>query len=186
MKRLIEQRCWKFTGVHIAKHEHSYPVGYVDMLKMNPMNFEEFCLSQRKGKLFDICKDSFLTKSKCPVHEDLLRLYYEYLIVGGMPEAVKDFIENENYNQVKKIHRYIGTAYTADMAKYSQTADSIKIIACYDSLPNQLAKENNNTKFIWKHTKRLLNFRNLKIFIDLWKLTIQNNKICYNFCNGTY
>lgn len=75
-------------------------------------------------------------------------MYHDYLIVGGMPEAVKAFIETNSYIDPRLIQSNIIDNYTADMAKYTSNSDAVKVRACYNSIPAQLAKD--NKKFQYK------------------------------------
>ena len=86
------------------------------------------------------------------LHEVALGLYQQYFIVGGMPAAVFDFIGTESFVKVQPIQNDILNEYIADMAKYADPTTSIKIRACYNSIPAQLAKE--NTKFQYKVVQR--------------------------------
>jgi predicted AAA+ superfamily ATPase len=87
-----------------------------------------------------------------PLHNLAIELYLKYFIAGGMPEAVAKFIETDSYLRVQQIQNNILNEYIADMTKYADPATSIKIRACYDSIPAQLAK--NNTKFQYKVVQR--------------------------------
>ena len=139
-------------GVHIARSA-SFPVGNVTIKKMHPMNFEEFCTALGEGAAFSIAKKSSEKKSFCPVHDKLMMLLYNYLLVGGMPESVKKFAKTKDVESVRQIQDDIITAYVADMAKYIQNLDATKVINCWNSIPSQLAKENNSTKFAWKNVE---------------------------------
>ena len=140
-------------GVHVAR-EGSFPVGHVDMLTMYPMDFEEFCWACGEAAAFDFARKSLRSMKPCPLHERLMSLYREYLLVGGMPEAVARRIGGASLDEVRTTQREIITAYVADMTKYAAAADSVKILSCWDSLPVQLAKEGGSTKFNWKMVAR--------------------------------
>jgi predicted AAA+ superfamily ATPase len=86
------------------------------------------------------------------LHQVALELYRKYFIVGGMPAAVAKFIEADSFLQVQVIQNNILNEYIADMAKYADPKTSIKIRACYNSIPAQLAKE--NAKFQYKVVQR--------------------------------
>lgn len=137
-------------GVHVAR-DGSFPVGYVDMLTMHPMDFEEFCWAVDERRAFDLARNSMNSFSSCALHERMLGLYHQYLLVGGMPEAVRAHAEGGGLSQVRAIQRNISTAYVADMAKYASSADAAKIVATWESLPSQLAKESGSTKFVWRY-----------------------------------
>lgn len=140
-------------GVHVAR-EGSFPVGYVDMLAMRPMDFEEFCWARNEEAAFGLARKALESMAPCLLHDHLMLLYREYLMVGGMPEVVARHAKGASLEEVRAVQREIATAYIADMTKYATTADSVKILACWDSLPAQLAKETDSTKFSWKMVAR--------------------------------
>ena len=137
-------------GVHVAR-SGSFPVGYVDMLTMHPMDFEEFCWALGEERAFALARSSFQGLTECPVHDHLLGIYREYLLVGGMPEVVKTYAKGRSLPAARVVQSNIRTAYAADMVKYISGVDAAKVGACWDSLPAQLAKESGSTKFIWKY-----------------------------------
>lgn len=137
-------------GVHVAR-EGSYPVGYVDMLLMTPMDFEEFCWAMGKERAFNLVRTAFKSFAPCPVHDQMMALYYSYLLVGGMPEVVAKHAAGLKLSELRNTQDEISVAYVADMAKYATTVDSVKIVACWESLPEQLAKESGSTKFMWRY-----------------------------------
>lgn len=137
-------------GVHVARHG-SYPVGYVDMLEMSPMDFEEFCWALDRKRAFDLVRKSFSDFSPCVVHDQMIELYRNYLLVGGMPEVVARHAEGKRLDALRTKQDEITVAYVADMAKYATNADTVKIVACWESLPEQLAKESGSTKFTWRY-----------------------------------
>ena len=136
-------------GVHIAR-SGSFPVGYVDMLSMCPMDFEEFCWAMGERRAFDLVRQSYESYAPCPLHDHMIELYRSYLMVGGMPEAVSNYANGARLHEVRVTQNNIRTAYVADMAKYATAADTAKIVACWESVPAQLAKESGSTKFQWK------------------------------------
>lgn len=136
-------------GVHVAR-SGSFPVGYVDMLAMHPMDFEEFCWAAKEDRALKLVRESFDTFSECAIHDHMMALYKDYLMVGGMPEAVSAFLTTNKLSAARGVHSALSTAYIADMAKYATPVDVPKIIACWESIPAQLAKETESRKFQWK------------------------------------
>lgn len=137
-------------GVHVARSD-SFPVGYVDMRTLHPMDFEEFCWALGEERAFGLARASLKDFSPCAVHGRMLELYRSYMLVGGMPEAVLAHARGKSLERVRKVQSDIRTAYVADMTKYATGADSVKIVASWESMPAQLAKESGSTKFMWKH-----------------------------------
>lgn len=136
-------------GVHIARTS-SFPVGYVDLLRMHPLDFEEFCWAVGEERALALAQSSFEDWRPCPVHESLMARYREYLLVGGMPEAVALHAQGASLARVRKAQEDVCTMYVADMAKYTTATVAAKVVACWESLPAQLAKESGSTKFTWK------------------------------------
>ena len=132
----------------------SFPVGKVQQINMYPMDFEEFLWAMDREKLSEEIKAHFDEDLAMPnaLHEIALKYHKQFMIVGGMPAAVSSFIETGSYNSVQLIQNDIAQQYIADMSKYATSATSVKIRACYNSIPAQLAKDNN--KFQYKTVQR--------------------------------
>jgi predicted AAA+ superfamily ATPase len=141
-------------GVAINRERYSFPVGKVNEFYMFPLDFEEFLWALGYDKLADEIKNHYTNNKAMPeaLHNVALELYQKYFIIGGMPATVKTFIKTDSFLKVQIIQNNILNEYIADMAKYADTATSVKIRACYDSIPAQLAKE--NTKFQYKVVQR--------------------------------
>lgn len=141
-------------GVSINRNKHSFPVGKVQQINMYPMDFEEFLWAMDREKLSEEIKAHFDEDLAMPnaLHEIALKYHKQFMIVGGMPAAVSSFIETGSYNSVQLIQNDIAQQYIADMSKYATSATSVKIRACYNSIPAQLAKDNN--KFQYKTVQR--------------------------------
>ena len=137
-------------GVTINREKYSFPVGKVDELNMYPFDFEEFLWALGREKLVEMIKEYYAKLEPLPeaIHKLALELYNNYCIVGGMPEVISDFLQNNSFLTIKNPQAKILNEYIADMAKYADPATSVKIRACYDSIPTQLAKE--NRKFQYK------------------------------------
>src|ERR1035437_3325443 len=141
-------------GVAINREKFSYPVGKVDELSMFPMDLEEFLWAMDREMLSFEIINHFTSNKAMPdiLHFQALDLYKQYLIVGGMPAAILEFIETKSLITATDIQNHILNEYIADMAKYASATTSVKIRACYNSLPTQLAKE--NKKFQYKMVQR--------------------------------
>lgn len=137
-------------GVAMNRERYSFPVGKVEQLNMYPMTFQEFLLALQEEMLLEEIRICYVERRKLDyiLHEKALQLYREYLIVGGMPEAVEVYVKGESLMEVTLIQQEILNAYVADMAKYASPTETAKILACFDSIPTQLAKD--NKKFQYK------------------------------------
>lgn len=137
-------------GVAINRDKYSFPVGKVNELNLFPMDFEEFLWAMDKEILSNEISTHYARLEPMPeaLHFQSLELFKQYLIVGGMPAVVAEFVESKSLITSTEIQGRILNEYIADMAKYANPATSVKIRACYNSIPTQLAKE--NKKFQYK------------------------------------
>ncbi len=136
-------------GVSIHRENYSFPVGKVIMKTVYPLDFEEFLWANQKEILVEKIKESF--ENNTPIneglHKEALDLYKEYLIVGGMPMAINSYLEKSDIMKYSDIQNLILSAYTADMAKYTENSQSVKTISAYESIPSQLGKENKKFQY---------------------------------------
>jgi uncharacterized protein len=134
-------------GVHLAQTK-GFPVGKVNFLDLYPLTFFEFLASIGESRLREILFNLDQSSSIPDVlHERLLILLKKYLFVGGMPEAVLEYIRTGNLLTVKKIQNDILRAYLLDFAKHAAKEQIVKINQVWEQIPAQLAKE--NKKFIF-------------------------------------
>ena len=135
------------SSLGLALHSGtSFPVGKVDFLKLYPLSFREFLMAtgkERFAQLLDSNDFSMITAFK-HIYIDALKLYY---FVGGMPEAVLHFSENNDFNQVRHIQQRILAAYEQDFSKHAPNEIVPRIRMLWNSIPSQLAKE--NKKFLY-------------------------------------
>ena len=134
--------------------EFSYPVGKVDELTLYPMDFEEFLWATDNNVLAEKIREHYET-DEClmeSVHNMALDLYQKYLVVGGMPESVKKYVETHSYIECRAVQQSILNGYDSDIGKYANPTTTVKIKACWNSIPAQLAKE--NKKFQYKLAKK--------------------------------
>lgn len=141
-------------GVAVNRENYSFPVGKVDELTLFPMDFEEFLWAMNRKALSNEISNHFARSSTMPaaLHDEGMELFRKYLIIGGMPACVKEFVNTQSYLTVNDVQGRILNEYIADMAKYANPATTVKIRACYNSIPAQLAKE--NVKFQYKIVQR--------------------------------
>lgn len=124
----------------------SFPVGKVDFLRLYPLSFKEFLTAtgnEQFAELLDKQDYEMITSFK-QTYIDALKHYY---FVGGMPEAVQNFAENKDFNEVREIQKRILAAYEQDFSKHAPYEIVPKIRMIWNSIPSQLAKE--NKKFIY-------------------------------------
>lgn len=139
-------------GVALKRNNISFPVGKVDRLEMYPMSFKEFLLASGHAVLLEGIK-KYSAKEPLPelyttVLEKELKYYY---LVGGLPEIVSRWVENHDFTEVAALQDNILEDYANDFAKYAPNNDVPKINWIWESVPQQLARENN--KFFFSHVK---------------------------------
>lgn len=138
-------------GVKINRFKKSFPVGKVNIKYLYPMDFEEFLIALDELELINMIKKHYLSMEAMPsiIHEKACELYKKYLITGGMPEVIKNFIDNgKNLSELNlELQEQIITSYLADMNKYTNNTESIKNAKIYNAIPKELARENNTFKY---------------------------------------
>ena len=140
-------------GVSVKREGLSFPVGKVDRLHMYPMTFSEFLQADGKGGLISgahrYAPGTEVPEAYTMPLKNELKLYY---IVGGMPEAVLSWTRNRDFEAVDRVLGNLLEDYSGDFAKYAPRTDVPKLGWIWDSVPKQLARENN--KFIFSHVKQ--------------------------------
>ena len=141
-------------GVAIHREKYSFPVGKIETHTLFPFDFEEYLLARDKGLLLQEIRQAFAAMQPLPeaLHQEAVELYREYLIVGGMPASVEAYIKSGSFLNVPDVQGEIVNNYVADMAKYADNTESVRIRACFQSVPAQLAKD--NKKFQYKVVQR--------------------------------
>jgi predicted AAA+ superfamily ATPase len=130
----------------------SIPMGSIRILHMYPMDFEEFLIANQVGQIaLDAIHQSFKEKRSLPhaVHEKILDLFKKYLLVGGLPAAVDNFVKNYNIVEVRKIHQDIFDMYAIDASKYEESSQKkLKIQRILKMVPSNL--ENKKKRMVYK------------------------------------
>lgn len=138
-------------GVKINRFKSSFPVGKVTIKYLYPMDFEEYLIALGEEKLINEIKIHYESNEALmnPIHEKALDLYKKYLVLGGMPAMINNFIDNEcSISHVDfNLQEQIITSYLADMNKYTENSEGIKNNQIYNSIPKELARVNNTFKY---------------------------------------
>ena len=122
----------------------SVPVGYETVIDMYPLNFEEFLWANSiTDEVVDLLKKSYHERKPvpAPIHKRIRELLLQYVVVGGMPEVVSNFMKNKNMSLVFSLQKDIINGYGDDMVKYAPSPFKAKIRNCFESIPRQLSKE---------------------------------------------
>ena len=138
-------------GAALNREKYSFPVGKVDMMTLYPLDFEEFLWATGNKNLCELIRDSYADFTPFSLHETAMDLYKTYLLVGGMPRVVSEYVDAKDFDFVISAQKALNDAYIADMAKYAAPQETTRIMTAWASVPAQLAKENH--KFQYKVIK---------------------------------
>lgn len=164
IKFLVEEGSFKYVmsgsllGVEL-KGIASAPVGYLTVLRMYPMDFEEFMVANDvSDTTLEMLKEKYETCSPVDefIHQKLLSLFFVYLIVGGMPDAVKTYVKTKDIREVDKVQRDIVALYREDFTQYELEDKKLKVKSIYDIIPAELNKQ--NKKFVFTMLNKELKF----------------------------
>lgn len=140
--------------VAVNRSAFSFPVGKVDIKTLYPMDMEEFMLALGEDDLVQRIRTCFDTNTPLPsaLHTTAMKLYRQYLIVGGMPECVLQFSQTKDYILIRHTQNTILASYLNDMSKYDNLNEIKKTRLTYDNITVQLSKK--NTRFQYKLIKK--------------------------------
>ena len=133
-----------------GREPKSIPVGYETVIDMYPMDFEEFLWACGiTPEIIDTLKNHLTLKTPVPevLHKRMRELMLQYVVVGGMPDAVQAFVDTKQMDRVLQIQRDIVRSYKDDMVKYADKKDKANIRQCFQSIPKQLSKENKKFQY---------------------------------------
>lgn len=141
-------------GVAVNREKFSFPVGKVDMKTLYPMDLEEFMLASGEDVLVDKIKECFEKDTPMPsaLHDAAIQIYRQYLVVGGMPECVMQYVNTKDHILVRHTQSNILASYLNDMSKYNNLNEIKKTRLVYDNITVQLSKK--NTRFQYKLVKK--------------------------------
>ena len=133
------------------KMTSSLPLGSIVIKHMYPLDFEEFLIANGVGQLvLDAMRRNFALRQAMPdaIHTKLIDLFRKYLLVGGLPDAVNEFVNTKNIASVREIHKAVHHLYGVDAARYEETHQRLKIQRIYGMIPSNL--ENKKKRVVAK------------------------------------
>ena len=137
------------------KRASSYPVGYVDYLRMYGVDFEEFLMGMGISEdMIETLRGYLCAQTAVPeaIHVSMMDYYRRYIAIGGMPEAVQKYIDTKDFREVDRIQRNLLQGYQYDIAHYATAEEKVKAEKCYLSLARQLLDKENH-KFQYKEVE---------------------------------
>lgn len=145
------------------KSIRSAPVGYLEEVKMFPLDFEEFLkASSVNDDVLAHLRHCFLDKRPVGelIHEKIMKHFRRYLVVGGMPDAVREYVESGDISKVTAIQQNIKELYKLDFTKYESKDKKLMIISVYETMPSQLLKQ--NRRFNYADIRKGLRFEKME------------------------
>ena len=138
MKDLYIIAAGSLLEIYLEKEDLSFPVGRVEYLYMYPLTFEEFLVAKNQEKLVQEYNSIPL---KIYAHPKLLELFYQFTLVGGMPEIVQKNINNENLPNLSSVYESILTSYLDDSEKYARNPTMRYLLRhCIEAIPSETGK----------------------------------------------
>ena len=137
----------------------SAPVGYVQLITMYPLDFVEFMrASGVMEETISYLRECFRQKKEVGgvVNDKIMKHFYRYLVVGGMPDAVREYVETGDMNNVSDIQNGIIALYKADFTKYESENKKLFLEAIYNTIPANLLKQ--NKRFNYSDIQRGLHY----------------------------
>ncbi len=128
----------------------SIPVGFEKPLTMYSLDFEEFLWAYgHTEENINYLKEYFDNNQKVPteLNNKYEELFREFMVVGGMPEVVDDFVRNKDFNKAQEIQNKILRDYRYDISIHAKGIEKVKVLKCFDSVPHQLSKENKKFQY---------------------------------------
>lgn len=155
----------------LADHSFSMPVGRISYMHLEPLSFEEFLLASDKKSLYDYL-GGYDLKSDIPmiIHEQLLTLFKEYLLVGGLPSAVVSWVTERSFNKVNQIQNDLLATYRDDFTKYNGRLAIEKIEEVMTAIPRMLGQ-----KFVFSRVNLSAQSTTIKQVLDL----LEKARICH-------
>lgn len=147
------------------------------VIKMYPLDFEEFCWGLNRYDIVPIMKKHFdELKPLTVLHATIMKLFRQYILVGGMPQAVLAFLDTSDYTKVDRVKRDILSLYRNDIVKYAKGYEA-KVLSIFDEIPGQLSKH--EKKFTLASLSKEARFRDYEdAFMWLDESMITN--VCFN------
>jgi hypothetical protein len=134
------------------KRASSYPVGYVDYMKMYGLDFEEFLWALGISEdMINSLRSYLTTKKQIPnaIHTQMMGYFRLYMAIGGMPEVVQKYVDTKDFREVDTVQRNLLQGYQYDIAHYANAEEKVKAEKCYLTLAKQLLDKENH-KFQYK------------------------------------
>lgn len=164
----------------LENHTFSMPVGRINYMHLEPLSFEEFLLANDKASFVEyIKKYNFGYQVPLDIHQQLLNIFKEYLIVGGMPQAVESWVKNKSLNKISQIHSDLIATYRDDFPKYSGRLSVERLDEVLMSVPRFAGQ-----KFVYSKVNPDVQSKSVKQALDLLCKARVCHKVLGSAANG--
>ncbi len=165
--------------IEFALREISVPVGRIEFIYVYPMNLGEFLVAAGRRDLREMLIGNGLKPIPGPLHKLLLEHLRDYVLVGGMPQAVSSFIETKNFLECSKIHSSLIETFRADFAKYAKLSQIKYIRTVFDAIPGEAGK-----KIVFKNISEHGRGRDIGEALDILEMAGLAYKVYHSSSNG--
>lgn len=161
----------------LAEHSFSMPVGRISYVYLEPLSFEEFLVNQKKSLYDYLLKYSFNNEIPMTIHEQLSMYFKKYLLIGGLPAVVSNWVTEQSLDKVSQIQNDLLSTYRDDFAKYKGRIAIDKLDEVMMAVPKMLAQ-----KFVFKHVNPSQQSTTIKHILNL----LEKAKVCHRVssCSG--
>lgn len=163
----------------LSKHNFSMPVGRIEYFHLGPISFEEYLLEADSNLLCYITEFQLGQEIPLTAHTRLLERQREYLVIGGMPEAVATFIAGNSLGEVMEVQRSIVSTYQDDFAKYASQADLGRLQRVFSAAPRMVGRKVKYSAFSREEPSR-----GIKTALDLLTKARVIHKVHHSHCSG--
>jgi uncharacterized protein len=156
----------------LGEHEFSMPVGRISYLHLEPLSFEEFLLARDKNKLQEYL-NHFSMEMKIPdaIHQQLLQLFKEYVIIGGLPKVVSSWVSSQSLEKANRIQHELLATYRDDFAKYRGRLPIEHLDDTLQAIPNMLGE-----KFVYRRVNPHVQTAPIKSAVNL----LNKARVCHS------
>lgn len=164
----------------LDSHTFSMPVGRIGYLYLEPLSFEEYLVAMEKAGLLKYVEDYTITRSVPEaIHSQLMTLFKEYMIIGGLPAAVSSWSKEQSLTKVSRIHNDLASNYRDDFGKYRGRLDIERLEDVMISVPKQLAQ-----KFTYQNANHNAHTTQLKNALGLLNKARISHQVISSASNG--
>ena len=164
----------------LAEHEFSMPVGRISYMHLEPLSFEEYLLAGNKQALYEyVSKYDFNNQIPEAIHEQLMTLFREYLLIGGLPAVVSNWFGERSLNRVSQIQYDLLATYRDDFAKYKGRIAIERLDEVMMSIPKMLGQ-----KFVFSKVNKAIQAASMKQVLELLEKARISHRVQSSSANG--